>query len=488
MRTTAQPTRALLAGGLLALLLGAGVVPGAAPAAPATSAAGQRFTVAPSGDDANPGTAARPWRTISRAARAATPGSVVDVRAGTYRELVDVRVSGRPGAPIVFRAHPGEHVTISGAGASAAVSSGTRPLIRVDGRAHLRFEGFELTDHVDLSDRSVPVGVYVTGASHHVVLSGLDVHGIRTRGGNAHGIAVYGTDGRRPIHDVTISRNRVHDNKLGSSEAVVVNGNVRGWRIVRNHVFRNDNIGIDAIGYEGTAPRNDWARDGLIADNRVERIDSLGNPAYAEPNGGNCRCADGIYVDGGRDIEILRNVVETSNIGIELASEHANGRTANVLVRGNRVSRSTSIGLAMGGYDRRRGKTVGARVIGNTFVDNDTLHSGNGELLLQFQVHDSQILRNTFVANSQAILLANPYRENSGNVVDGNTWWVRGAPPAAARFQWRTIRYRGFAAYQRGTGNDRHGRFGPPRGSRASGVQELVGARGRSGSLGGQAR
>ena len=291
------------------------------------------------------------------------------------------------------------------------------------------------------------------------MLSGLDVHGIRTRGGDAHGIAVYGTDGRRPIHDVTIVRNRVHDNNLGSSEAVVVNGNVRGWKVVRNHVFRNDNIGIDAIGYEGTAPRDDWARDGVIADNRVERIDSLGNPAYAEPNGGNCRCADGIYVDGGRDIKILRNVVTYSNIGIELASEHAEGRTANVLARGNRVEHSTSIGLAMGGYDRRRGKTVGARIIGNTFVDNDTLHSGNGELLLQFQVEDSQILRNTFVANRQAILLANPYRENRGNTVDGNTWSVRGAPPAAARFQWRTVRYRGFDAYRRGTGNDRHGRF-----------------------------
>ena len=38
---------------------------------------------------------------------------------------------------------------------------------------------------------------------------------------------------------------------LGASESVVVNGNVKGWRIAGNHIHDNNNIGIDAIGYEG---------------------------------------------------------------------------------------------------------------------------------------------------------------------------------------------------------------------------------------------
>jgi hypothetical protein len=122
----------------------------------------------------------------------------------------------------------------------------------------------------------------VTGTAHHIALRGLEVHDIRTATADAQGIAVYGTSGDAAIHHVTIARNSVHDNHLGSSESVVVNGNVRDWSITRNHIFRNDNIGIDAIGFEGKAPRHDQARAGVIADNLVTDIDSIGNPAYEE--------------------------------------------------------------------------------------------------------------------------------------------------------------------------------------------------------------
>src|SRR3954453_6424724 len=64
--------------------------------------------VAPDGDDAGPGTAERPWRTISKAASSAAPGALVDIRAGTYTERVVVQVSGTAGHPTTFQAHPGE--------------------------------------------------------------------------------------------------------------------------------------------------------------------------------------------------------------------------------------------------------------------------------------------------------------------------------------------------------------------------------------------
>lgn len=75
----------------------------------------------------------------------------------------------------------------------------------------------------------------------------LDIHGIRTtvKGGNAHGIAVYGSSGTAPITGITISRNRVHDLKLGSSETAVLNGNVDGWQVVGNTIDNVDNIGVE---------------------------------------------------------------------------------------------------------------------------------------------------------------------------------------------------------------------------------------------------
>ena len=441
---------ALAAAALLALA--------ASPAA--ASASGRSFFVSTTGSDANPGTKAQPWRTIQKAADTVPAGSTVEIRGGTYRERVVVRVSGAPGAWITFRSYDGEHVLLDGTGLGPY--EGIAGMVAIDSRSYLAFEDLEIAHLHDLADRYVPAGVFVTGTAHHIALRGLDVHDIRTASADAHGIAVYGTSGDDAIHDVAIEGNRVHDNHLGSSESVVVNGNVRDWTITHNHIWRNDNIGIDAIGFEGKAPRNDQARDGYIADNLVTDIDSLGNPAYDEEGGGNCRCADGIYVDGGRDLLIERNTVLRSNIALEIASEHSFGSATKVLARDNLLSDSTTIGLAMGGYDTERGQTIDARVVNNTFVNNDTLATGSGEILLQYRVYDSQILNNIVVANAQAIMIANPYVENAGNVVDGNDWWVVGVPPAKATWQWKNVTYHGFANYRRATGNDAHSVLGDP--------------------------
>src|SRR4051794_2510085 len=430
-------------------------------AAPTASAdAGRAFFVSTAGNDAAAGTKAHPWRTIQKAASSVPAGSTVEIRGGVYRERVVVQVSGAPGAWITFRNYAGEHVRLDGTGLGPY--DGIAGLVGIDSRSYIAVQGLEIAHLHDLADAFVPAGVFVTGPPPHTVLRRLEVHDIRTATADAHGIAVYGTSGDAAIHDVTIDRNSVHDNHLGSSESVVVNGNVRDWSITRNHIFRNDNIGIDAIGFEGKAPRNDQARAGVIADNVVTDIDSLGNPAYDE-DGGNCRCADGIYVDGGRDLLIERNTVLRSNIALEIASEHSFGSATNVLARDNLLADSTTIGLAMGGYDTERGQTIDARVVNNTFINNDTLGTGSGEILLQFRVYDSQILNNIVVANAQAIMIANPYVENAGNVVDGNDWWVVGVPPSTATWQWKNTTYRGFAAYRRATGNDAHSLLADPR-------------------------
>jgi hypothetical protein len=62
--------------------------------------------VSPNGDDSGPGSADRPWRTISHAARSVPAGALVDIRGGTYVERVVFRVSGAHGKPTTFAAHP----------------------------------------------------------------------------------------------------------------------------------------------------------------------------------------------------------------------------------------------------------------------------------------------------------------------------------------------------------------------------------------------
>jgi hypothetical protein len=71
--------------------------------------------VAITGSDTADGSAARPWRTINRAAAAAHPGDTVLVHAGEYREWVQPRRGGLSDRRrITYAAAAGEHVVIKG--------------------------------------------------------------------------------------------------------------------------------------------------------------------------------------------------------------------------------------------------------------------------------------------------------------------------------------------------------------------------------------
>lgn len=76
--------------------------------------------VSPNGNDADPGTKERPFRTIQKAAEVMQPGDDCFIRAGTYRETVRPKLSGQPGKPLRFRAYEKELVVLSGADLLAA--------------------------------------------------------------------------------------------------------------------------------------------------------------------------------------------------------------------------------------------------------------------------------------------------------------------------------------------------------------------------------
>ncbi len=83
-----------------------------APAVAGTYVVSQRH---PAANDENPGTAAKPLKTIGAAARVVQAGDTVTIRAGVYREAVTVKANGNAEAPIVFRAADGERVVVTGA-------------------------------------------------------------------------------------------------------------------------------------------------------------------------------------------------------------------------------------------------------------------------------------------------------------------------------------------------------------------------------------
>ncbi|MHC4944963.1 MAG: right-handed parallel beta-helix repeat-containing protein [Planctomycetota bacterium] len=75
----------------------------------------EEYHVSKSGGDADDGSATRPFKTITAAARVAQPGDTITVHEGIYRERIDPPRGGTSDTQrIVYRAAPGEKVAIKG--------------------------------------------------------------------------------------------------------------------------------------------------------------------------------------------------------------------------------------------------------------------------------------------------------------------------------------------------------------------------------------
>lgn len=72
--------------------------------------------VSTTGNDANPGTASQPWKTVRKAGASAVAGDIVYIHGGTYKDMLIVRNSGTSTSRITFTNYPGEVAIIDGTG------------------------------------------------------------------------------------------------------------------------------------------------------------------------------------------------------------------------------------------------------------------------------------------------------------------------------------------------------------------------------------
>ncbi len=419
--------------------------------------------VSPTGSDSNSGGIDSPWATVARALEAATPGDTINLRAGTYAELVNVNKSGSPGNYLTIKSFEGEKAILD-ATSLAPPKDSTTSVILIEDQSHVRVQGLEIRNLATSDLNSLVIGIHVTGHGSTIELRGNTVHHIENndpvKGGNAHGIAVYGTNATRSINNLLVDANTVRNCILGWSESLVLNGNVENFTVSNNTIHDNNNIGIDLIGWEGTCPdpAYDQTRNGTVAGNTVYNITSYGNPAY-----GTERSAAGIYVDGGRNLVLERNTVHHCDFGFEVASEHGGKTTTEVTVRDNLVYLNNITGIGFGGYDSTRGVTLNCVFQHNTLFQNDTTRSGSGEVYIQ-QSHDNTFSCNIIFANDQNILFTNFFDAASShhNNFDYNVYLCPGGADNLS-IVWQNTYYTTFRAYQQAAGQDPHSLFADPR-------------------------
>lgn len=336
----------------------------------------------------------RPGESIQKAIDNAPEGSVVRVMAGVYNEQINIKRDN-----IILEGDGKAILDLSG----KQISEGA---IQIKNRSNVTISGFEIRN---VAGGDTPTGIHVEGAGNNIRILNCDIHHVSSNK-NAHAINVVGTSST-PIKGLVIDGNKIHDLKLGSSEAVTINGNVDGFRVTNNDVYNANNIGIDITGGYRVAPTEfDRARNGLIADNRVRNIDSRNNPAYK-----GSMAAGGIYVDGGSDVTIERNTVTNSNYGIELAAERKNWNTTNITVRNNVLVENHMAGLSMGGANSSNGGVTGSLVENNRFIRNGTVKNGSeAEIWLQTNVSSNTIGEN-FFESKPGVKLIHGLEKNPNN-------------------------------------------------------------------------
>jgi hypothetical protein len=430
------------------------------------SRSGVTYYVSTSGNDNNAGTLAAPWRTIQKAANTVQAGDTVQVRAGTYNEVVTLKTSGNSTQGyITFANYPGEAPIVDGTGLAVG-ASGQTGLFSLEGTFnYIVIKGFEIRNYSSSSRGKVPVGIDFEGSGSNIEILNNHIHNIvqtlsSCNAANALAVALYGTLAPASINNVTLWGNEIDHNTTGCSENVSFDGNVQYFVQANNLVHDGDNIGLDNIGFEGVSTNSayDQARDGWVFQNTIYNISSTTNPVYHNQVG-----ADAYYCDGCTRIIVERNLIHDSDLS-EMASEHSGHTSSYVMFRNNIIYHSLYVGLSIGGYSKNVGGTDHCVIVNNSLWDDGTFgSSGLGEFQIQYHATNNTVANNIFdgyTLTSKYLLYDFTSSEQSPAALDYNNYYNTAG--ASSLFDWQGKSISGFPAYQSASAQDVHGKFADP--------------------------
>ncbi|MFL6248353.1 MAG: right-handed parallel beta-helix repeat-containing protein [Thermoanaerobaculia bacterium] len=357
-----------------------------------TTASAASLYVSLSGNNANPGTLAAPFRTLTWAGVKAQPGDVVYVRGGVYNETVNIISKGTATAPILFTSYAGEKAIFDGTGLNTTV------LFSLSETEYVTASGFEVRNasYIAVSGWMTRHTSFVNNVVHDAVRNGI----------------YFGYDSPGMSSDAVIEGNQVY-NCVKENSAHAMQG---GWastvsihhteraRVEGNKIWNNDGEAIAVILSNNVTVTGNEAFDnysqGVYLDNSSYNVVD-GNLIYST---GNTR----YFRDG------------YPGMGIAIANEfydYSNPSTDNKIV--NNIIINTRWGFLYGNFEAGGG-------LKNTVIANNTFYKSSTALIDIWQdTHSNSVVENNIFYQVGGAEVAG--LQGSG-VTFRNNQWYGGSP------------------------------------------------------------
>ncbi|GEM_PF-2406633 len=354
------------------------------------AAFGRTYYVAKTGNDANPGSASQPWRTIQKAANTLVAGDTVFIRAGTYAEQVLPANSGTAGNPIVYMSYPGDVVTIDGNSVSLQEWEG---LFEIDSKSYITVSGLRV---VNVGPNGNNTGIQVENSNHIIIKNNY------TNNTASSGIIVWSST------NILVDNNEVvHACSKGATsinECISV-GETSNFEISNNYVH-------DGNSYRGEGiVLKDGSSNGTVHGNTVHTVPFVG-----------------IYIDAWdkytHDFKIYNNVVHDvfQGDGISIGSEQG-GLLKNIYVYNNVSYHNEFVGISIHKCCISSHTLNTIHVINNTVYNNGWKDWGGG-ITLDNKQAQNVLFRNNISSDNLSFQIAlEEFTQNAVtvdyNLIDG---------------------------------------------------------------------
>lgn len=357
-------------------------------------------------DNSGNGSIGSPYRTIAKGVAAANTNTLkkaVIIDSGTYREVIDITIS----KSLTVKTKGNGPVIID------ATDRGLTPekyIMGVKDAGDVVIDGIIFQNCRGLEVKGIYIqktGTGVNGANGNIEIRNCVIRNISwNQSGNftdiptgslmvANAIRVQ-CGSQFMLTDVRLVNNQVYDCATGRGEAITIVGNVNGFLVYNNKIFRISNIAIDAAGnweYTGAPNNVNQARNGVISANEV--YDCM-SPV---------KIGGAIYLDGSANCTVSGNVIRQSSVGISVGAEEV--ITAGKLPSGghkiynNLIFNNSIAGMYLGSGTMQN-------FVRKSFVYNNTLFkNGTAQSVIGITVIDGQTLQALADGASGEVILQN---------------------------------------------------------------------------------